>query len=483
MPHIAIKYNAPKTVAKFMDSDAFVRIIIGPVGSGKSSGCIVELLRRAREQAPGVDGIRRTRFAVIRNTYRELQDTTRRTFEQWIPEQLGEWSEQDFTFNMKFNDVESEIMFRALDRPGDVKKLLSLELTGAYINEVREIPKAVFDVLQTRIGRFPAKFQGGASWFGIWADTNPWHEGHWGHRLFEQGPEITSVFSDPDGNKLEAKFEKYRQPGGRSPYAENLENLPPGYYERLCLGKDEEYVKVYVDGQDAAAGLGSVYGDLLTRVSERGGIVPFDFPKDGIYTNWDLGVSDSTAIWFWRIGRNGPDIVDYYEAHGQPLSHFFEEIDKRGYTYMKHVLPHDARARTLQTGVSTVELFEQRYPGLTMICPQLRIADGISATRWLFEQPIRFCKNEAVEEGLKCLRAYRYDWDDEKQVFSKTPVHDWSSHGADAARYLACTYKYALNLVPEPTKAAPTAPIQITWDDLFREEARHHSTLSRGRVK
>ena len=129
-----VTYTAPATLSRFLDSDAFVRCVIGPVGSGKSSVSVMEILIRAAAQAKGPDGKRRTRFAVIRNTYSQLRDTTRKTFEEWIPSELGTWNEQSFSFTIQKGDIDCEVLFRALDRPEDVKKLLSLELTGAYIN-------------------------------------------------------------------------------------------------------------------------------------------------------------------------------------------------------------------------------------------------------------------------------------------------------------------------------------------------------------
>lgn len=483
MPDIKIKYTAPPTVAKFLDSNAFVRLIVGPVGSGKSSGCIIELLRRASEQKPGPDGIRRTRFAVIRNTYRELQDTTRRTFEQWIPRELGKWSEQGFTFYMRFGDVDCEILFRALDRPEDINKLLSLEITGAYINEVREIPKEILDMLQTRVGRFPARFQGGASWYGIWADTNPWHDGHWGQEMFSKGPLVSQMIKGANGLPEEVRAELYRQPGGRAINAENIENLPNGYYERLCLGKDEEYIRVYVDGMDATGAHGAVFGDLIGRLGERGGICDFDHPKDGVYTSWDLGISDATAIWFWRLSNKAIDVIDYYEATGQPLSHFFDIIDTRGYKYVKHVLPHDARARTLQTGVSTVELVEKRFPGMTVIAPGLSVADGITAARWLLEQPMRFHQTKC-DEGIKILRQYKYSWDEMTKVFTKTPTHNFASHAGDSFRYIACIYQTVAGSVVR-TEEAPKKPVlsirDWTLNDLMACEG--DKPKGRGRIR
>lgn len=235
MTAINIAYDPPPTMRRFMADNSFVRCVVGPVGSGKSSGCCIEILRRAQEQKPGPDGIRRTRFAVIRNTYAELRDTTRKTFEEWIPGSLGKWSEADFIFVLQFNDVRSEILFRALDRPDDVRKLLSLELTGVYMNEAKEIPKAVFEMLTVRVGRYPSKMQGGPTWIGIWMDTNPPDTDHWLYRLFEE--------KRPEGMAL------FRQPSGLAPDAENVENLPPGYYERACIGKTDDFINVYVKGQ------------------------------------------------------------------------------------------------------------------------------------------------------------------------------------------------------------------------------------------
>jgi hypothetical protein len=230
-------YNAPPTIARFFADDSMVRCIIGPFASGKSSGCSVEILRRAMAQEPGPDGIRRSRGAIIRNSYRELSDTTRRTVEEWVPSGIREWSESNASMLIKFNDVECEVLFRALDTPDDVRKLLSLELTWAWINEAKEIPKAVLDVLQGRINRYPSMRQGGPTWTGIWMDTNPPDDDHWIYKLFEE--------MRPPEHSM------YHQPGGLSPDAENIENLKGGraYYERMCHGKTKEWIDVFVHGK------------------------------------------------------------------------------------------------------------------------------------------------------------------------------------------------------------------------------------------
>ena len=207
---MGITYRPPSTVKKFMEDDSFVRCIMGPFGSGKSSGCSVEVLRRACQQAQ-FSGYRHSRWAVIRNTYRELADTTIRTFRDWVPESLGEFSSNQNIFRARFNDVNMEVMFRALDSPDDVKKLLSLELTGAWINEAKEVPRSILDALTGRVGRFPSRALGGASWSGIIMDTNPPDTDSSWYKFFEQ---------DHSG------YSFYQQPAA-STKAQNIENLRP----------------------------------------------------------------------------------------------------------------------------------------------------------------------------------------------------------------------------------------------------------------
>lgn len=468
---MAVAYKAPRTVGRFMRSAAFVRAIVGPVGSGKSSGCVVEVLRRAAEQSPGDDKVRRTRFAVIRNTYRELKDTTRKTFEQWVPAELGRWHEQDFTFTIDKpladgTRIHCEVLFRALDRPEHVKKLLSLELTGAYVNEARQVPKAILDVLCSRVGRYPSRAQGGASWFGVWMDTNPWHTAHWGYRLFSK--------EKPEGYAL------FEQPSGFAPDAENLENLPAGYYQRQRAGKDTEWIAEYLEGKYPTRDKGSIYGSLVAAVEARGGLLAFQHPTGDIFTNWDLGRSDSTSIWFWRLRPGGGvDVVDHYRNNGQGLSHFFSVLDEksqtRGYRYVKHWLPHDARARTLAAGVSVLDQFRSRYgAGAVAIGPALSLEDGISAARWLLEQNIRFharCDISPVPglpSGLESLRNYRYVYDEALQTFSRVPLHDVSSHDADSFRYLACVVRVSEGLVPkEEARTGGVETRGVTMDEAW----------------
>jgi hypothetical protein len=206
------------------------------VGSGKSTACCYEIMRRAAMQKPDARGVSHSRWAVIRNTYPELKTTTIKTWHGLVPQTLGRWVDQGPpTHHLRFDNLDLEVLFLALDSPGDVAKLLSLELTGAWINEAREVPKAVLDALTTRVGRYPSARIGGPSWFGVLMDTNPPDTDHWWYKLAEE--------MHPDG------FEFFAQPSGLSPDAENLPNLPDGYYNRQVAGKTEDWLRVYVHGE------------------------------------------------------------------------------------------------------------------------------------------------------------------------------------------------------------------------------------------
>ena len=237
MAKFRLSYDSPgPTCDAFMASNAFVRGIRGPIGSGKSTACCAEIVKRATMQKPGPDGKRRSRWAVIRNTYPELKTTTIRTWHGLVPPEVGRWVDQGPpTHYVEFGDVVLEVLFIALDSPGDVRKLLSLELTGAWINEAREVSKAVLDGLTGRVGRYPRMDVGGPTWFGVIMDTNPSDSDHWWYKLAEEDrPEDFAFFS---------------QPSGLSPDAENRANLPAGYYERAQLGKSDDWIRVYVRGE------------------------------------------------------------------------------------------------------------------------------------------------------------------------------------------------------------------------------------------
>ena len=333
MPRSEIEYVAPPTGLLFLRSNDFVREIMGPVGSGKSTLCCVEIVRRARETPPGPDGVRRSRWGVIRNTYVELRDTTIRTWNEWVPEPwFGHWRTSEHTFILAFETedgakVEAEVLFRALDRPEDVKKLLSLELTGCYFNEWKEIPKPVFDLMKTRVGRYPRKADVSRYWTGIFGDTNPPDTDHYLYKIMEE--------ERPEGHVL------FRQPSGFSPEAENIANLDrcwdpdPSliegkeamklareeqmkklradqhekpcrcYYRRLAAGQTEDFIKVMVRGEYGFVMDGKpVYPEFQDSIHTAKQPIPIPSKLDTILVGNDYGLTPA-AVWVARDPRDG----------------------------------------------------------------------------------------------------------------------------------------------------------------------------------
>ena len=262
---INFKYKPDGEVLKsFMKDSTFFRGIRGPVGSGKSVGCCVEVFRRALEQDKGADGLRKSRWAIIRNTNPQLRTTTIKTWLDWFPESdwgRFHWS-VPYTHHIKKGEIDLEVIFLALDRPEDVKKLLSLELTGIWINEAREIPKSIIDACTMRVGRYPSMRDGGPSWSGVIADTNAPEEDHWwpimagevpipDHIPREQAkmlvkPDNWNFFTQPSG-MLETKDEEGEiQDYKENPKAENQKNILSNYYSNLIRGKTKSWIDVYV---------------------------------------------------------------------------------------------------------------------------------------------------------------------------------------------------------------------------------------------
>lgn len=236
MPNLL--YAPPPTVEEFMFNPARVRVLVGPLGSGKSMGCIMELVRRACEQEP-YNGVRYTRWACIRNTLQQLRQTVLADLKQYLGNSCSYYA-TDSTLQLRLSlpdgtRVHSDFMMLPLDTKEDIRRLLSLQLTGGWINECREVDMGIVPALLGRTGRYPSKTMGGATWRGIIADSNPWStDSEWHQDL---------VLAPRPGWKL------FHQPSGVGPDAENVANLPDHYYSDLMGGRDEDFVAVHVESQ------------------------------------------------------------------------------------------------------------------------------------------------------------------------------------------------------------------------------------------
>lgn len=294
MSAVNIDLSASPTIYRALADRARVVGIMGPVGSGKSHGCSAKVIHHASIQNIQPDGYRRSRYAIIRNTGPELKSTTIKTFTGVFPE--GPHGSVIYSAPISYRlrwptrdgqpGLDVELLFLALDNPTDVKKLLSLELTGAWVNEAREVHKAIIEALTGRIDRYPSFANGGAVLPQVWADTNPPDETNWFHEKFEMGGQPIK-FKTPDGSYADLSYSLHKQPPaalelekrsngtfesiepgyeeyvfeadevleagglywGINPEAENLANLSPTYYASQIINKSADYIRVYVQGK------------------------------------------------------------------------------------------------------------------------------------------------------------------------------------------------------------------------------------------
>jgi len=235
-----INYTPSATIKKFMLDESFFRVIKGPYGSGKTTGCVMEVLRRCIQMPKGPDGVRRSRWVFARNTRSQLKDTLLRSVFELLPQGLGTWKEGDFIYTISFNDVHAEWLFRSLDTPEDIQRLLSLQLSGIFIEECREIPLTLVLEAQTRLRRYPRIQDVPEYWSGMICATNPPEiDSEW-YRLMEHLPQKDD---EPDTIVPVAFF---AQPSAMSPEAENLEYLHKDYYTDLMKGKSEDWINTNI---------------------------------------------------------------------------------------------------------------------------------------------------------------------------------------------------------------------------------------------
>jgi len=209
---------------------------------------------------------------------------------------------------------------------------------------------------------------------------------------------------------------------------------------------DDQFAQEYECSFEAAI-KGAFYADELRRMDEEGRIcrVPVDRGIP-VHTAWDLGVSDSTAIWFIQMAGKERRLVDYYEASGVGLDHYAGVLRERGYVYGQHYFPHDVAVKELgNQGLSRVDTL--RGLGITAeVVPASSVMDGINAVRRMLGSC--WIDADRCARGLEALRQYQREYDEKLKDWKMRPLHNWTSHGADALRTFAAGYREAVVLRP-----------------------------------
>lgn len=313
----------------------------------------------------------------------------------------------------------SQIWFGGLDDSQRVEKILGNEYATIYLNECSQIGLKAKDTVKTRLAQKTGLVN------KMFYDCNPPSRRHWTYTDFIENPiENSAAIRINPSDNLENISDDYLK---------ILESLPPTERARFLLGEFAEVVE------------GAYYASEIKALEKMGRLSGLTHePILKVNTVWDLGMSDSTAIIFYQVHGNEIRIIDCYDATGQGLKHYAEVLEERantrGYKYGRHIAPHDIQVRELGTGQSRIETAQKL--GIKFdVCPSLPIMDGITAVRNIFP---RCWFSTECKDLMDALREYREEKDEKTGLSKGRPLHDWTSHYADAMRYLAITVREEL---------------------------------------
>ena len=321
------------TLHEYLLSKSRVSFIMGPLGSGKTFASCEKILRIMMEQEPDRQGVRRTRGYCIRNTYSDLLTTT---IKDWLDlfGDLGKYSGSlapPPTHKVSFGlpdgtTVQSELVFLALDKPNSIKRLRGSQVTFFWLNEVKELPKAVVDMADSRYGRYPSAVNGARpTWHGMIGDYNAPDDDHWLYRLSEEDrPEGWMFYKQPGGVVREYEAGKRTGQWLVNPKAENVENLPLNYYKDLTQGKGEDWV---------AVNLGNEYG--LVRTGQPIYAKQWD---DSIHVNDKIQPTSDTLIIGLDFGLTPAAVFVQETSTGLQMCHEAVGQDIGISQFTKHVV-------------------------------------------------------------------------------------------------------------------------------------------------
>ncbi len=387
--------------------------------AGKTVACINDLVKKAsllqREYPPG-------RLGYVGPQLNQSKDNVWLYLKHYTAPLMRDKNESDLWVEL-FNGA--RIRLYGADNPDRIR--------GAYFDEVvlDEYADMAPSVWGEIVRPMLTDYQGGATFIGTPKGRNSFHD------MFERAK------GDPDWFTFMLR-------------ASETGILPPKELESARRDMTpEQYDQEFECSFDAAI-LGAYYGRDIAAVERAGRICEVEHdPALPVHTAWDLGKSDSTSIWLFQVAPDGIRVLDFFENHNQELDYYVAELNSRGeahgYKWGTDWLPHDGRAAILGMKRTRVEqlLDMKRKPA---IVPSATVADGINAARITLKR----CWFDAVkcQYGLEALRQYRREFDEKTRSFRDTPKHDWTSHAADAFRYLSSAWR--LPVVEEVKSTKPT---------------------------
>ena len=356
---------------------------------------------------------------------------------------------------------------------------------GAWIEEAHTVSESSWNVLIPTIRKDPANLYDAAAPSEIWITMNPEFEDDATYRRFIEKPPKTAVLININWRD-NPWFPKVLE-------AERLDLLErdPDAYDHVWEGQCRQWLE------------GAIYSTELRKLFLENRVIDVAHdPAVPVYTAWDLGSTDDTAIWWYQVIGGEIHILECYASNHGSLSEYASQIlarevridligddvkaefgpinpelaYRREYNYARHFLPHDARAKTLAAKGKSI--IEQLAAALTFdklsIVPNIGIEDGIQSARSMFHRC--WFDKEGCDSGIKALRRYQRKYDEGTQSFSRQPKHDWTSHYADAFRMLAVAWQHEVKVEPKVTEAEVfrqlMLPEQKTLDQMWAERPR-----------
>jgi phage terminase large subunit len=399
----------PKLVDLF-DGEARYRVAFGGRGSGKTrSFALMSAVYGYRSGMSGKQG----QILCAREHLNSLDESSLEEVKSAI--RSVEWLDAYYEIGEKYvrsRDGRVSYVFAGLRRNLDSIKSKARVIL-AWVDEAENVSEAAWQKLIPTIREEESE---------IWVTYNPESKHSAVHQRFRVSP-------SGDVKVCEINWRDNPWfPDVLNQERMNDQKLRPDVYDHVWEGA----FLIHVEG--------AYYTVEMREANAEGriGSAPYD-RSVGVVTAWDLGVGDSTAIWFAQMVGPEVRLIDYYESSGVGLDHYVAILNSKGYNYTDHILPHDVRVRELGTGKSRLETLDNLGVRPITIAAQLNVDDGIQAVRSLLGRA--WFDEEKCERGIDCLRQYRRDYDENNKSFKARPLHDWSSHGADAMRYLAIGYR------------------------------------------
>lgn len=399
-----LEIEIPKEFKVLFDLDKDLRHIVlyGGRASGKSTSVALSLLILGMNK--------KLRILCTREVQNSIADSVHKLLSDLISKyKLNTWEVQKDIIRNK--QTGSEIFFKGLhNNSQSIKSIEGIDIV--WIEEAQSVSADSINTLVPTIRKAGSRL--------IWTFN----------RLTENDPVWELIVKKADSRTFVQKIN-----------SDAIESLLSKEIieerEKMRLDNPEMFEHVWL-GEPMTSKTGSVFGKQLAQARSDGRItkVPYD-ASTGVYTAWDLGIGDSTVIWFFQAVGNEIHFIDHYEGSNEDLGHYISYIQNKPYQYTTHFLPHDSKARELQTGMTRVEFFNNHGIYNIEVLRPTNFSLGQDDIDLVARPKFSLCwfDEEKCQRGLECLRAYHYEYDNKNKLLRNKPEHDWSSHSSSAFIY------------------------------------------------